>query len=161
MPKKKERQSCQDKEGWLLFGRREGQGRMWGKTDETAPMDADHWMNGMCDSCVLTLKDLEVSGSGEREGEWRKALKNNKSLFTLLFLHYWPRLLAVNSANLFDVNLVGQIYCNLVHWGDNQICVNFHNNLQMVHISWQIRSLKCLCSALRKRETVGWWGPWF
>ena len=57
------------------------------------------------------------------------------SLFTLLFLHYWPRLLAVNSANLFDVNLVGRIYCNLVHWGDNQICVNFHNNLQMVHIS--------------------------
>lgn len=47
----------------------------------------------------------------------------------------WPRLLAVNSANLFDTKLVGRIYCNLVHCGDNQICVNFHNSLQRLHIS--------------------------
>ena len=48
---------------------------MWGETDETAPVDADHWMNGMYDSHALTPEDLEVSESGEREGEWRKALK--------------------------------------------------------------------------------------
>ena len=48
---------------------------MWGETDETAPMDADHWMNGMCDSRALTPEDLDVSESGEKEGEWRKALK--------------------------------------------------------------------------------------
>lgn len=53
----------------MLFGRREGQGRMWGETDETAPMDADHWMNGMCDSRALTPEDLDVSESGEKEGE--------------------------------------------------------------------------------------------
>lgn len=42
---------------------------------------------------------------------------------------------AVHLANLLDTNLVRLIYYNSVHCGDNQICVNFHNSLQRLHIS--------------------------